>query len=837
MIKPITIPKELPKDSALSYDFLREEGIQLIQQMAGDTWTDHNTHDPGITILEQLSYGITDLAYRIDYDIKDLLGRDDASSYKDLFGPATILTVNPVTLLDLRKIVIDVEGVKNAWVEKVSPTPFEDLADLENTDAIIPKGLYRVIVEKDELSDVGIKLLPNVKDRLQACRAVCEDFEEVRLLGPQHIRLQGTIEIADKVDDINQLVADILYRVSTHLSPRISFYTLQELIEQGKRTDEIFEGPALEHGFIDDDELRSYTRKQEVHTSDIIREIMDVEDVLAVDKLFIAFGTSTVKEWLLPLDSTKTPKLDISATLNTIEFTAQGLKASIDPELVEKLYEKKNIESSGSGATRPEERDILLAETKDRELSHYYSIQNQFPSNYGIGKTGLPDSAPEKRKAQAKQFTAYLTLFEQILANYFSQLAHFKDLVSFDGEDCSTYFNQSLLDSISGLEDVLVNTECYLKYLGKLEKSEADCPTGSVADPVAEFKRKNKFLDHLLARFGEKFTGYGMLLNSASNSDHEIAKKLITDKSNFLSDYPLLSRDRAKAYDYKKEYWQNNNISGLEKRIARKLGIEDYSRRNLADGNTEGFHMVEHILLRPHTKEPYPFKAHYLPGTITAFEDAQNPDGTYTRCLSEGHTLQEDEQIRIQGPGYYEGTHTIHTVAEDHFEIEIAFQNTTDQAIWQRIRADLRYLILTEPLIGFSAATEAGQTFCETTTHSLKEGDPIEIAGTQHYNGTYTISAIAENGFEINIPFVEQETTGRWMTGDGSADHYSLQVTFVIPKWMERYQNESLKKFVENTIREETPAHLRVYIKWLDQSEMQHFDQAFYRFLSQMNKR
>ncbi len=824
MTKSITIPKELPKDSPLSYDFLREEGIQHIQRMAGDTWTDHNMHDPGITILEQLCYAITDLAYRIDYDIKDLLGRDNTSSYNDLYSPAAILTVNPVTLLDLRKIVIDVEGVKNAWVEKVTQNTVEDSVDSESPVTVIPKGLYWVIIEKDEWTHVGVELLSNVKTRLQACRGVCEDFEEVRLLDSQHIRLQGTIEITDKVDDINQLVADILYRVGIFLSPRISFYTLKELLEQGKKTDEIFDGPTLDHGFIDDDELRLRTRKKEVQTSDIIREIMDEAGVMAVDELSIASGLNTVKNWVLPLDITKAPKLDIRATLQTLQFTSQGLKAGIDPNVVEVLYNKKSSASVSGGVVQPEARDLILKETRDRKIAQYYSMQNQFPTNYGIGITGLSDSVPERRKAQARQLTSYLVFFEQFLANYFSQLDHFKDLVSFDGEDCRTYFNQSLLDSVSGLEEVLVSTENYLEYLQE-----------RTADSASGLKRKNKFLNHLLARFGEKFTGYGMLLNDTSTTDYEVEKKLITDKSNFLRDYPVISAGRSSAYNYTQAYWENDNISGLEKRIARKLGVENYTRRNLGDGDTEGLHMVEHILLRPHSKDPYPFGAHYTPGEITAFEAAEHPD--HTRCTAPGHNLTEGEQIRLQGTINYDGVHIVKTVENDHFEIEAVFQDSPTGAAWQRTQPDIRYLIFTEPVVNVSAASEPGHSFCELTTHNLKQNDRIEIFGTQHYDGTYEITGVTENGFEITTPFVEEETTGRWRHADGAADPYSLQLTFVIPKCMERYQNDALKKFVENTIREETPAHLMVYIKWLDKPQMEFFDQAFQRFLSRIHKR
>ncbi|WP_340200023.1 hypothetical protein [Ascidiimonas sp. W6] len=822
MTKPITIPKTLPTDSALSYDFLREEGIKLIQQMSGDSWTDHNTHDPGITILEQVCYAITDLAYRIDYDIKDLLGNDTTSSFIDLYSPATILTVNPVTLLDLRKIVMDVTGVKNAWVEKVTQDNLGTTRIGDHERENVPKGLYNVLLEKDESVEIaGAKLVAHVKSRLQACRGVCEDFEEIKILTTQSINLQGTIEIANTVDDINQLVANILYRVASHLSPRIPFYTLQELLKKGKRTDEIFEGPKLIHGFMDEDELLRHTRKQEIQASDIIREIMDETEVLTIDNFLIATGSDTVKSWVLPLDPTKTPVLNFEDTLKKVSFTSQGLKVTIHPERVKELYNQKSIQGLPRVLSL-QERDVIIPETKDRRVENYYSLQNQFPANYGIGASKVSESAPERRKAQSKQLTSYLVFFEQLLANYFSQVANFKKLMSFDDEDTRTYFSQSLLNSIPGLEEVLESKESYEKYLKE-----------STSDSVARLKRKNKFLNHLLARFSERFTGYGMLLKD-SGVPYATDKKLITDKSNFLKDYPLVSAGRGKGYDYTQEYWQSNNISGLEKRIARKLGIEEYTRRNLGDAETEGFHMVEHILLRPHSKYPYSFNVTYGSSEINQFEAIENSN--HTRCVSSNHHLKEGEQIHIHGSEHCDGIYKILAATEDSFDIEVSFQESTLGGFWQRT-PDVRYFIRTAPVVSFSASkSKEKHTFCTVRGHNLQEGDHIELTGTAHYDGEHEVISVTEKGFEISTPFVEEQTNGRWMPTAMPLDPYSLQLTFVLPNWVERYQNEALKKFVENTIQAETPAHITAYIEWLDRSTMQVFDKAFHRFLEEINR-
>src|SRR5262245_3424888 len=118
-----TILKQPVLKAAEDYYRLRREGIGFIEQMGSSLWTDYNTHDPGITILEALCYAITDLAYRTSWDIKDLLATaappaDSKQSFPNqpFFTARDILTVNPWTPDDVRRMLIDLETVRNAWV-------------------------------------------------------------------------------------------------------------------------------------------------------------------------------------------------------------------------------------------------------------------------------------------------------------------------------------------------------------------------------------------------------------------------------------------------------------------------------------------------------------------------------------------------------------------------------------------------------------------------------------------------------------------------------------------------------------------------------------------------
>ena len=78
-----TISKAPLEYPAMDYDFLRQEGIKYLEKLAGKLWTDFNAHDPGITILEQVCYAITDLASRINYTIPDLLARKGAQAFRE----------------------------------------------------------------------------------------------------------------------------------------------------------------------------------------------------------------------------------------------------------------------------------------------------------------------------------------------------------------------------------------------------------------------------------------------------------------------------------------------------------------------------------------------------------------------------------------------------------------------------------------------------------------------------------------------------------------------------------------------------------------------------------
>ena len=125
MIK--TISKTTNPDE-LDYETLRLEGIRLVQKLCGNVWTDFNPHDPGITILEQIVFALTDLGYKAGFDIETFLSSKDGTiDYKKeaLYTREQVLRQYPVTSDDYEQFFERELGCDRVAFHKSSPGTYE----------------------------------------------------------------------------------------------------------------------------------------------------------------------------------------------------------------------------------------------------------------------------------------------------------------------------------------------------------------------------------------------------------------------------------------------------------------------------------------------------------------------------------------------------------------------------------------------------------------------------------------------------------------------------------------------------------------------------------------
>ncbi|MEX0928728.1 MAG: hypothetical protein WDZ53_04925, partial [Balneolales bacterium] len=423
--------------------------------------------------------------------------------------------------------------------------------------------------------DLIIQIVSEAEKRIHANRNLCEDFSSFNALKIEGIAVCADIELHLEAN-VETVQAEIFHQIASFLSPPVTFHSLAEMMDMDIPVENIFEGPLLRHGFLMDEELDRSERKESIYVSDLVQLIMNIEGVEAVKHIEIAnipHGNeenipSRSVQWCLQLahDHNYVPRLSISDS--KITFFKENLPYTASKE---EVYEKiRELESdSGSSKIKGRSLDLKFPKGEARGLYQFRSIQEDFPVTYGVGYAGLPPTASRQRKGETRQLKGYLTFFDQLLANYLYQLSNVRELFAMNAGDDDhpvdrTYFAQAIAGQIPDGENIFAGG---LNYGDKLQ---------DITESPGEFAhRRNKFLDHLMARFAEQFTDYATLTYRLAGMDAK--RDLIQDKLTFLNAYPQISSGRGTAFNYTDhcKIWHVENKSGLEKRASLQVGIDE----------------------------------------------------------------------------------------------------------------------------------------------------------------------------------------------------------------------------------------------------------------------
>ena len=867
MNKTLTIPKTISADLGPNYDFLRKEGLRYVQQLSSKLWTDYNTHDPGITMLEMLCYAITDLGYRIALPMEDLItgkGEKPADRHRQFLSAIKALPSNPLTANDYRQLFVRIHGVRNAWIlpdEKWVVATFgsqenpgaaklhyrqpEETIDPEKETEFPLGGLNRILIDYDlpALLSEEEKQLPEddqktlleerkteVSQRVMAVyqryRNLCEDISSIGEIPQQGIVLCGEIEL-EATADSEQVWAKIMFNISQYLAPQIAFYDMEDLLEEGKTTDEIFDGPAFafdddypwrkgadpfhKKGFLKKEELKKSQLRKEVRLSDLIRIIMATPGVKLVKELSIGLANCndpdvasvrssvTGDEWNLCLPAGHKPVICQRATVVNIwkDVVLVRLNMTEARQQLDELFaEQRTLMQSRFT------RDLEIPEGIYRNPAHYHSFQNQFPETYGIGLVGLPDSASTARKSQALQLKAYLLFFEQVLANYFSQLANARELLALDSPIRQTYF-ANVVNELRDAEKIFTGSGDWKKEVNELLKD-----TG--LDNYVS--RRNQFLDHLLARFSEQFNEYTFLLYRIYG---ENAQRLaIRHKSAFLKDYHQMSTTRGSGFDYYNplpDEMQLTNVTGMEKRISRLLGFNTYKKISLADP----LGIVEQT------------------GTVTLASGKEIPVYGWKIMMDDDvifESINQEFQSRDDA-GSELGLASMLGCERENYKMIL--QGEDPKASFALVDRSLRNgsegkEIARHPQNYDLLENEYEENFFSEAESKIKEIIDYLIHDFR-LEGMYVAEHILlrpgtdEAGPDLFMP-VCIESNGNHCR---PLDPYTFRLTVILPGYTLRLRNTHFRRYAERLIRMETPAHILPRICFVSREHLQEFEQAW----------
>lgn len=969
----ITIQKKPSLPQSSDYNFLRQKGLEYIEQLGSKLWTDYNIHDPGITMLEALSYAVTDLGYRTSMNIKDLLalalpelpdadGQYPADKRQAFFTARNILTVNPWTVDDFRKLLININGIKNSWLN-CRQCPCDDIYLFANCEksmlqyeptnhTIIVKGLYDMLVEFEddeksgnlnsgkikynfsfangvniatatiemrlpswakieedkgkyksfrnlasEITDVKVdfisgnktdnadipavpesvldnalrkpvfanievtfkpdknnaltevllfedvpltvwfrnteerralvlndlkkaiedktvsgiipkyhekileadRIIALAKIELHSHRNLCEDYCSVKAIEVEDIAVCMDMEVQPSAD-IEAILGEAYYRIDQYFSPDIKFYSLQQLIDEKVPVDEIFEGPALSNGFIKNDELAAASLRAELHASDVINILMDIPGVISVKNFSFARYDDDgylveSQSWKMSVTPNHQPRLYLEAS-KTLVFK-NGLPFLADRnELLDtilniiQVFKGKNAQPKFSVI----DNDLPVPHGNYFDLETYFPVQYSLPFTYGTGYEGLPASASDARKAQAKQLKAYLLFFEQLLVNYLSQLSHIDDLFALDETVTQTYFSRFIdtteIDGLSALYNGL----------------DANKLQSLIENEDMFIDRRNRLLDHLLARFAENFNDYALMLYSYIDDKDIVGEELIKSKISYLQNFPDISANRARSFNYKDEAFvcSNQNMAGLAKRIELLLGygtpytnyIQLYEEKD-----TDGKQYERRWRLVDENGKIYL-------SSSTRYVDA-SPEKADAKAWAEIHNVF----LYIRKPSHYtikKGKKFVLNLVDDTGEvIATRKQHFNSQADAEAAR---------DEIITF-ANTLYGTEQVYIVEHLLLR--PRNIPSLLFPVGDPLMSVCIPNDCSMC----------------GEEDPYSFRFTVVL-NGEEGLAAKGLefRRFAEQTIRMEAPAHLALKICWVSTEQFIEFETAYCTWLTEFAK-
>jgi hypothetical protein len=572
MSEPNTISPDQPANKGLDYAYLKEEGTRLAQQLAGKIWTDYNEHDPGVTTLEQLCYALTELSYRAEFPLPDLLidrpnGRINPRR-QALFVPRRILPCNPLTENDYRKLIVDrVPQVANAWL-----WPYRFSVPSRAVNGLYQIALYVPNVDPcagdNEFTPEAIR--QRVRRVYNRHRNLCEDVHSVLILKPIRTVVSARVTISSALVP-EAILAGIFFNLGNFLAPELRRQPLQSLLTQGRTPDEIFNGPLLCNGFIADEQLQP--KATEFVVQQIAGVIARSKGVTSATGVTVQVSNrGTIYHGDQPITVPKRDILQLFTRPETklvgfsIKLFKNGIEYEPDPVRVQRELDKLWAEWRRTYQLAAQyEEFFALPKGQYHDFEEYYSIQNQYPNVYGINAYGLPTEASTVRQAQARQLKGYLLAFEQLLADYFAQLAHVKDLYSIDYQLSQTYFFQFLTASVPDITPLL--RKDYEAGLAGIIRSQ---------DNVV--LRRNRFLDLLLALYAEELNASSVFeLSDSEQSGESSQESLMRAKLAFLHHLVASTHNRGRGFDYLAPP-SPRNIAGMEIKARIQLGIEAFGR-------------------------------------------------------------------------------------------------------------------------------------------------------------------------------------------------------------------------------------------------------------------
>lgn len=403
----------------------------------------------------------------------------------------------------------------------VLPVVLQDARNaIESTSAGAPLPRFAARVRDAAM------VIDTLRTYLASWRNIGEQAVRIGLARVQDIAVRATLEVTAGID-LERLVARIFHGIDTLLSTDVRLQTLAERRAQEADPERIYDGPLLRRGFLAGDAAESQTLAV-IYTSDVLRVIMqrrstsadtpdaDVvaaespvgRDIVAVTDLTLAnyinnrVITAEAEDCLHLVEVQRyRPRLSLSKSrLLTLH---NDLPLRYDLARVRTLFDQ----AQAAAAAQPVDGSPVWPVSAGDALpiEDYTPMQTELPAVYGVGASTLPDSASPERRAAALQLRGYLMPIEQLLGDMTTQLGNINRFFSGDADLQASYFVRPPFD-LPGARQLVRRfspTADWQAFVADPANPVLQALHDAAEDRARLLDRRNRMLDHLLARQGE----------------------------------------------------------------------------------------------------------------------------------------------------------------------------------------------------------------------------------------------------------------------------------------------------------------------------------------------
>ena len=303
-----------PSEPLKDFDDLRRVAVDYAQAASGEIWTDYNVHDPGVTLLEQTCFALSEIAYQVGLPTLDLLTNQRGNfcfHNLALFRPRKVLNSAPVTRDDLTAWLCtckEIESVTVADTDDARPGLF-DITIIPSDDKADPKALEK-----------------RFREAFAAARPLGTDLGRLSVAEPVEVKLTGLIEAKNEVLP-ETTAAHLYYRIGRLLKG-------VETIEQPATRDDVWKDPnRLLPPPQSRNEPELTAKGIDLDLSEYLAKLRELPGVETIDHLSLELLKGMVKRpgheiyfYSKPLE---TPE-DIGITL-----TIGGAPVTLDPKRIE----------------------------------------------------------------------------------------------------------------------------------------------------------------------------------------------------------------------------------------------------------------------------------------------------------------------------------------------------------------------------------------------------------------------------------------------------------------------------------------------------------------------